>query len=62
MQTRVVVNQPNDKKLYSRDGTTKNEFNVRVLDKMTDPSPITRDILPLAVDITDWEDGRMDCK
>lgn len=33
---------------------------MRVLDKITDPSPITGEVLPLAVDITDLEDGRMD--
>lgn len=61
MQARVEVIYPTDKKLYSRDGTTKIEFNVRVLDTMTDPFPIITEVLPLAVDITDWENGRMDC-
>lgn len=57
VQVRVEVIWPTDKRLYPRDVTTRTEFNVRVLEKMTDPSPMIGQVLPLAVDITDWEDG-----
>lgn len=42
-----------DKRLYSKDVRNSTEFNVRILDKMTDPSPIIGEILPLPVDIID---------
>ena len=39
---------------------TRTVFSVRVLDKVTDPSLVIEEVLPLAIDITDWEDGRID--
>ena len=60
VQARVDVILLIDKRLYSRDGTTRTISNVRVLDKMTDPFPIIGEVLPLVMEITDWGEGRMD--
>jgi hypothetical protein len=42
-----------DNRLYSREGTTRTVLSVSVFDKITDPSPVTGEVLPLAVEITD---------
>jgi hypothetical protein len=57
----VEVIWPTDNRLYSRGGTTRTVSKVRVLDKMTDPSPLMGEVLPFAVEITDLEEEKKDC-
>lgn len=58
MQARAEVIWLIDKRLYSREGTTRTLSNVRVLDKIIDPSPVIREVLVVAMEITDWGEGR----
>jgi len=61
MQLRVEVIWPTDNRLYYRDGTTRTVSKVRVLDKMTDLSPLMGEVLSFAVEITDLGEGKKDC-
>jgi hypothetical protein len=61
VQLRVEVIWPTNNRLYSRDGTTRTISKVRVLDKMTNPSPLMREVLPFAVEIIDLGEEKKDC-
>lgn len=45
-----------DNKLHSKEGTTKTESRLRELDKVTSPSPVSDDVLPLAINIIVWDE------
>ena len=50
---RVEVIWLTDRRLYSRDGTTRTVSKVRDSVKITEPAPVIGEVLPLAVQIID---------
>ena len=53
VHARVKVIWLTERRLYSRDGTTRTISKVRETDKVIDPSLVIGKVLPLAVEITD---------
>ena len=52
MHERAIVICPTDKRLYAREGTTRTEVRVKSSEIFVDPSPITGEGEPLAVETT----------
>ena len=61
MQARAEVIWLTDNKLYSRDGTIRIVSNIRFFERIIFPSPIIGRVLPSAMEIIDYEHGKIDC-